>query len=220
MRNHREDAIELVLHHDVLCPWSALADARLRLLVEEFDGMLRLERSPFATRVEERMPSAREAATQMRAIRKVAREPEGTGFKVDLWRSADPPRSSMPPLVALEAAKILGGDAAQVRMLAALRQAAFRHGLNVAREDVLIEIAERCGLETARFATALFAQGTRRLVTSQHERAEFRGVISVPSVVIGGEWIISGSRSIDDYRDAIRRFGEQHALPVPERVVH
>jgi len=220
MSHHLDSTIELVLHHDVLCPWSALADVRLRLLVEEFDGVLRLERSPFATRVEDRLPSVREAASQMRAIRKVAREPEGQGFKVDLWRSGDPPRSSLPPLVALEAAKILGGDAAQERMLAAMRRAAFRHGLNVAREDVLIELAERCGLETSRFATALSAQGTRRLVTSQHERAEFRGVISVPSVVIGGEWIVSGARSIDDYRGAIRRFGEQHALSVPDRVVH
>lgn len=220
MRNHREDAIELVLHHDVLCPWSALADARLRLLVDEFDGALRLERSPFATRADDRMPSVREAAAQMRAIRKVAREPEGKDFKVDLWRTGDPPRSSLPPLVALEAAKIIGGDPAQERLLGAMRRAAFRDGVNIAREDVLIELAERCGLETARFTTALSSQGTRRLVTSQHERAEFRGVISVPSVVIGGEWIVSGARSIDEYRDAIRRFGEQHALPVPDRVVH
>lgn len=219
MKAHSEP-IELVLHHDVLCPWSALAESRLRLLVEEFDGALRLELSPFATRVEERLPSAREALAAVRAIRKVAREPEGSGFKADLWRSGDPPRSSLPPLVAMEAARILGGEAGQDRMLAAMRRAAFRHGLNITRDDVLLELAERCGLDTARFATAFASQGTRRLVTSRIEQASFRGVASVPAVVIGGEWIVSGARSVDDYRDTLRRFGEQHAVHMPDRVVH
>lgn len=217
---HHADAIDLVLHHDVLCPWSALAESRLRLLEEEFDGALRLELSPFAIRSEDRLPSAREALAAIRAIRKVAKEPEGRGIKTDLWRSSDPPRSSMPPLVALEAAKILGGEAAQARLLGAMRRAAFRHGVNVSRDDVILELAERCGLDPSRFATAFSSQGTRRLVNSKHEQAAFRGVSSVPALVIGSEWIVCGARSVDEYRETIRRFGEQHALSIPERVVH
>jgi len=219
MKRH-EDPIDLVLHHDVLCPWSALAESRLRMLVEECDGALRLELSPFAIRTDERLPTAREAHAAMRAIRKVAKEPEGRGIKPDLWRSGDLPRSSMPPLVALEAAKILGGEAAQTRLLVAMRRAAFRHGVNVTRDDVILELAEKCGLEMGRFATAFASQGTRRLVNSRHEQAAFRGVRSVPSLVIGGEWIVCGARTLEEYRETIQRFGEQHALPIPERVVH
>ncbi|HWV37976.1 MAG TPA: DsbA family protein [Vulgatibacter sp.] len=219
MKRH-EASIDLVLHHDVLCPWSALAESRLRIVVEECEGAVRLELSPFAIRVEERLPSSREALSAIRAIRKVAKEPEGRGIKPDLWRSGDPPRSSVPPLVALEAAKILGGDAAHSRLLVAMRRAAFRHGVNISRDDVILELAEKCGLDVGRFATAFASQATRRLITSKHEQASFRGVRSVPSLVIGGEWIVCGARSLEEYRETIRRFGEQHALRIPDRVVH
>ncbi|AKU92829.1 DsbA family oxidoreductase [Vulgatibacter incomptus] len=214
------EPIELVLHHDVLCGWSLIADARLRHLKEEMGDALRIELRPFPIRLDERVPSRREIQAETSALRKVAKEKEGKGIVADLWRSNDPPRSSLPPLVALEAARIIGGEAAQERLLRALRRAAFHHGVNVTRDDVLLELAERCGIETARFATALRAQGTRRLVTDAQDEALFHGIDSVPSLVIGGEWLVAGVRSVDEYRDTIRRFGEQNGLFVPERMVH
>lgn len=214
------EPIELILHIDVLCGWSALADIRLRVLQEELGDAIRLEHRPFPVRVDERLPSRREILAEARALRKVAKEKETQDFVPDLWRSNDPPRSSLPPLVAVEAARIIGGAAARDRLLFALRSAAFRHGLNITREDVLIELAERCGLDVGRFATALGSQGTRRLVMDQRDEASYRGIESVPALTIGGEWLVTGAQSLDEYRGIIRRFGEQNGLLVPERMVH
>ncbi len=214
------EPIELILHHDVLCGWSAVADDRLRSLREELGGAIRLERRPFMGFPDDRLPTKRERLARASALRRVAKEREAAGFVPDLWRSDDPPRSSLAPLVALEAAKIIGGEAAHDRLLAALRRAAFHHGINVSREDILIELGERCGLETTRFAAALGAQGLRRLVSDQHEASTFRGIDTSPSLVIGGEWLVSGVRSIDEYRDTIQHFSEQNGIVVPERVVH
>lgn len=214
------EPIELILHHDVLCAWCALADLRLGILKEELGDAIQIEYQAFTLRPEERTPSKREIQAEISALRKVSQEREARSFVSDLWRSSDPPRSSMPPLAALEAARIIGGKVARDRLLAAMRIAAFRHGLNITRDDVLIELAERCGLDTGRFATALGAQGTRRLVSDQHDAAAFRGIESLPALTIGGEWLVTGAQPLDEYRRIIKRFGEQNGLFVPERMVH
>lgn len=214
------ETIDILLHHDVLCGWSWLADKRLRALSEEFGGALRIEYRPFPLRVEEMLPTEQERKAEIKAWRKVAREEDGKGIVTDLWRSPDPPRSSLPPLLALEAARIVGGTAGRDRMLAAMRRAAFFHGLNVARDDVLVELAERCGLDVGRFGTALRNVGTRRLVMDAYEDALQHGIEATPAVVLGGEWLLTGTRTVAEYRETIQRFVEKRGLYVPSRVVH
>lgn len=215
-----EEPIELILHHDVLCGWSWLADKRLRLLQEEMPGLLKIEYRPFPLRVEEMVPSERERKAEIRALRKVAREQDGKGIVADLWKSNDPPRSSLPPLIAMEAARIVGGIAARDRMLHAMRRAALCAGLNISRDDVLLELAEQCRLDVGRFSTALRNSGTKRLVTDPWEDAASHGIEATPAVVVGGEWLLTGARSVDEYREAVERFVEKRGLYVPARVVH
>jgi len=214
------ETIDIVIHHDVLCGWSWIADLRLRALAEELGGALRIEYRPFPLRVEEMVPTAREIEAEAEALLSVAREPEALGIVPDLWRSADPPRTSLPPLLAMEAARIVGGVAARDRMLAAMRGAALVSGVNVARDDVLVELAERCGLDVGRFVTALHNGGTRRLVLDPWEEANERGIEATPAVLIGGEWLLTGARTIEEYRDTIERYAEKRCLYVPSRVVH
>jgi hypothetical protein len=38
--------------------------------------------------------------------------------------------------------------------------------------------------------------------------------------VIEGDWMITGARSIDEYRSTIRRYVQQQGLWMPERIVH
>jgi len=218
---HRSiEPIELTLYHDVLCGWSFLADERLSLLCEEFEPLLRLRLRPFAVRVEPRIPTRWECASEASALRKVGREPEGRGIVPDLWRSVDPPRSSLPPLVALQAATIVGGQRGMRRMLSELRRAALFRGINVSREDVILEVAESCGLDMHRFGNAFFSDHTRRVVLDQYEEALARGIDSVPTLIVGDEWMLSGARSVAEYRATIRRFIRQQGLRMPERIVH
>lgn len=218
--NRSNDPIELTLYHDVLCGWSYLADERLSLLCEEFEPHLRIRRRPFAVRVEDRLPSKWECMSEAAALRKVGREKDGRGIVPDLWRSSDPPRSSLPPLVALQSATFVHGQRGAMRLLRELRRAALFHGINVTRDDVILEVAERCDLDMHRFANAYFSDHTRRVVLDQHDEALDRGIDSVPTLIVGNDWMLAGARSIDEYRTAIRRFIQQQGLWMPQRSVH
>lgn len=214
----QDETLEITFYHDVLCGWSWLADRRLRLLQEEMP--LEIEYRPFPLRFEEMVPSKRERNAEIRALRKVAREGDLQGIVPDLWKSSDPPRSSLPPLIALEAARIVGGVAGRDRLLAAMRRSAFQAGLNVSRDDVLIELAERCRIDVGRFVTARSSSGTRRLVTNAWEDATSHGIEATPALVVGGEWLLTGARTVDDYRETFQRFIDKRGIFVPTRVVH
>lgn len=212
------EILEITLYHDVLCGWSWLADKRLRLLQEEIP--LWIDYRPFPLRLEEMIPSRRERNGEMRALRKVAKEKDGQGIVTDLWKVTDPPRSSLPPLIALEAARIVGGVGSRDRLLQSMRRAAFTAGLNISRDDILIELAEQCRIDVGRFSTALRSAGTRRLVTDAYEDALSHGIEATPAIVVGGEWLLTGARTVEDYRETLERFIDKRGIFVPARVVH
>src|SRR5207237_5235340 len=89
-----------------------------------------------------------------RHFRRLGREQEGKGVTPDLWTGEDPPASSVPPLVALEAA-LPQGPHLQRELLKAMRRAAFQQGINVARRDVQLELAAQVGLDVGRFLDQL-----------------------------------------------------------------
>src|SRR5512140_3144104 len=97
-------ALELVLYHDVLCTWCYVADARLQYLRDEYGPLVRWRLRPYPLRPDDQLPDKKQRAVLARHFRRLAKEPEGKGVKPDLWTGQDPPSSSLPPLVALEAA--------------------------------------------------------------------------------------------------------------------
>ncbi|MHB1845979.1 MAG: DsbA family oxidoreductase [Deltaproteobacteria bacterium] len=214
-----KNRIEVVLYHDVLCSWCLLADARLALLREEYAGAIDFSYRAFPVRPNESAPAAREVRTLARHYRRVAKEPEGAGIVPDLWTENDPPRSTLPPLVALEAARVQGARERDA-LLHALRDAAFRRGINVARKDVLIELGERVGLEMGRFLTALESPATLAAVEAEHEEARSRGVRGVPALVLGGEWLIAGARPLAEYRELFAKFLTRRGGALSERLLH
>src|SRR5205814_10724344 len=110
-RLHGEPAsLELVLYHDVLCSWCYVADARLEYLRDEYGPLVRWRLRPYPLRPENQLPDKKQRAVLARHFRRVSREREGVGIKADLWTGADPPSSSLPPLVALEAALPQGSE--------------------------------------------------------------------------------------------------------------
>src|SRR5438132_5690091 len=141
-------AVEVVLWHDVLCSWCYVADARLDYLRDEYGGLVRWSLRPYPLRPDNQLPDKKERLALARGLRKAAREDEGNGIKADLWTGQDPPHSSMPALMALEAALLQGADV-QRELLVAMRRAAFHDGINVARRDVQLELAARVGLDVS-----------------------------------------------------------------------
>lgn len=211
--------VELALFHDVLCSWCYLADARLEQLREEFGPSVRWTFKPYALRPENQLPDKKERSLLARHFRRIAKEREGKGVKADLWTGDDPPSSSLPPLVALEAALPQGYER-QHALLLSMRRAAFHDGINVARRDVQLELAARAGLDVARFLERLEDPDTEQSVVAVGEEAEALGIKGVPALVIGGEWLMQGCRELSEYRQVIEKYLRERASPAHLRIIH
>jgi predicted DsbA family dithiol-disulfide isomerase len=211
--------VELVLFHDVLCSWCYLADARLEVLREEYGPSVRWSFKPYALRPEDQLPDKKQRSLLARHFRRISKEREGKGVKADLWTGDDPPSSSLPPLVALEAALTQGYER-QHELLLRMRRAAFLDGINVSRRDVQVELASRAGLDMRRFLERLDDPETEQSVGVASEEAEALGIKGVPALVIGGEWLMQGCRELSEYRQVIDKFLRERASPAHLRMIH
>ena len=211
--------LELVLYHDVLCSWCYVADARLEFLRDEYEGLVRWSLRPYPLRPENQIPDKKQRAVLARHFRRVSREREGLGVKPDLWTGRDPPSSSAPPLIALEAA-LPQGPLLQRELLKAMRRAAFLQGINVARRDVQLELAESVGLDLGRFVEKLDHPGQQHVIEASVEEAEALGIKGVPALVIGGEWLMQGCRDLSEYRQVIDKYLRERVAPAQVRMMH
>jgi predicted DsbA family dithiol-disulfide isomerase len=211
--------LELVLYHDVLCSWCYVADARLEFLRDEYGGLVRWSLRPYPLRPDNQLPDKKQRAILARHFRRLSREREGLGVKPDLWTGRDPPTSSVPPLVALEAALPQGADL-QRDLLKAMRRAAFQQGINVARRDVQLELAHSVGLDLNQFVERLDKPGQELAIASAVEEAEALGIKGVPALVIGGEWLMQGCRDLSEYRQVIDKYLRERVAPAQVRMMH
>ena len=212
-------AVELVLYHDVLCSWCYVADARLDFLRDEYGPAIRWRFRPYALRPDNQLPDKKQRAVLARNFRRVAKEHEGLGVKPDLWTGQDPPASSTPPLVALEAA-LPQGEHLQRELLRGMRRAAFVDGINVARRDVQLELASKAGLDLNRFIDRLDSPESAQAVAAASPEAEALGIKGVPALVIGGEWLMQGCRELGEYRHVIDKYLRERAMGSPIRMLH
>ena len=196
--------ISVRVYQDVLCPWSYLAERRMEPLRREFGALLRWVFRPYALRLTDAPPTHEEVSEHVEELRRARREKDGAALTPDLWLTSDPPRSSVPALAALEAARLQGQEA-RAALSDALRVAALEQGINVTRRDVVLELAQRVGLSMGRFTAAFNSPHTARLIREEHRLATHRGVDNVPTLIIAGRWMLTGLRETGEYRDHILR---------------
>jgi predicted DsbA family dithiol-disulfide isomerase len=218
-RTRPNEPISLVLYEDPLSPWCLVAERRIVAAMEDLAGAFALRHEPFPTRPEARAMSKTERRELARIARKAAKEPEAAGTTPDLWLSSDPPLTSLPALAALAAAR-LQGTTREAALRGAIREAALVRGLNIARTDVLLELAERAGLDLSRFSGALFAPATEARVREALDDAQDKGVRDVPALVIADEWLVAGTRSADEYRAVLLRYVTARLGLPPVRTLH
>ncbi len=214
--------LEILVYQDVLCVWCYVADLRLETLQRELGDVVRFRRRPYPLRPGESLPTGREIHAAVQDLEAARAEREQLPLCPELWTSGDPPRGSLDALAALEAAR-LQGEEVRARLARSMQRLALEQGVNVTRTDVVFELASRAGLQMNRFAAAFGSPQTRRLILEEHRDAAERGVRRVPTLVIGGRWMISGLRDLPEYRDHILAcLGKLSAqeLGVRERLVH
>jgi predicted DsbA family dithiol-disulfide isomerase len=219
-RNPTSALVSLVLHGDLLDPWCWLAEKRITIAADELHGRFApIEQSPWPRRWEPRAPTATERRQRARELIRAAKEPDAPPFSTELWDGEAGPRTSAPPLIAVAAAR-MQGPAAAVTMREALRTAALVCGIDVTRSDVILEIASRAGLDLARFVPAFQAPGTERALRAQIEDSCDRGVEIGPSLVIGEDWLVSGVRSLREYRTVLKRYLTKRGGITVEHTLH
>ena len=214
--------LNLYLYQDALCAWCYVAEQRLEAIRAELGPLIRIRRRPYPLRPHDGAPTAQEVAEGIAELARARQEPEGRRIKLDLWTGDDLPRSSVQTLAALEAARLQGPDLGQA-LFRRLQRAALEDGINVTRSDVVFEIASRLGLQMNRFSAVYQSAQTHSLIREEHRVAVERGVKSLPTLVIGGRWMISGLREASEYRELI--YGclgkvAQQAFPTRDRAVH
>ena len=213
--------VPLVLHADVLDPWSWIAEKRIVIAADELHGrFFPLEHAPLPRRWEPRAPSAAERRDRVRELKRAAQEPDAPPFSAELWDGCGGgPQSSGPALLAVATARLQGRPAERA-MREALREAALVTGIDVSRSDVIMEVAARAGLDLARFVPAFEAPGTARALLEDVQDARELGVRRAPGLVIGDDWLVSGLRSLRAYRLLLKRYLADRAGSPVEHTVH
>ncbi len=216
--------LQITVYQDVLCSWCYLADLRLDTLKQEFGDALRWRVRPYPLRVHDKRPTEKELRGLTEEVRRAQQEPDALArqLSAELWQGADAPRSSIPALMALEAAR-LQGPTARAHLARAMQRAALEQGVNVTRTDVIFELASRVGLDMSPFSVAYHSEDTRKLILEEHQLATSRGVRGVPTLVIAGRWMVCGLREVSEYREHILSCLGKLYRPragSPERVVH
>ncbi|WP_257462104.1 DsbA family oxidoreductase [Archangium lipolyticum] len=216
--------LQITVYQDVLCAWCYLADLRLESLKQEFGDILRWRVRPYPLRLHDKRPTEKELRGLTEEVRRAQQEPEPVAklLTTELWQGGDAPRTSVPALAALEAAR-LQSPTARAYLARAMQRAALEQGVNVTRTDVIFELASRVGLNMGPFSAAYHSEDTRKLILDEHQLAASRGVRGVPTIVIGGRWMVCGLRDVSEYREHILTCIGKLNAPRPgssERMVH
>lgn len=202
-RMHRSfKPLEIVVYQDVLCAWCYVSTARLDVVRREFGNAIRWRFRPYPLRIKDAPLTEKERTDWIGELSRARKEPDGRKLSKELWLTADAPHSSIPALAALESARLQGPDAREL-LFRSMQRAGLELGLNVARPDITLELASSVGLDMNRFVAAWQSNQTRKLIMEEYRIASQRGVRGVPSLVIGGRWMLSGLREVPEYRNHI-----------------
>jgi predicted DsbA family dithiol-disulfide isomerase len=134
------------------------------------------------------------------------------------WASeAAPPSHSVPSAVAGKVASTFGEPAFD-QYHRALLHAYFAENRTISDRSVLVAVAGEAGLEVDLFSER-FDSGYGALeqdVLQEHNQAIQAGITAVPSVVVGGRYLLTGAVDVDQYRRAIAKAREE-GLTVADR---
>ena len=218
-RHPTSQRIPLVLHGDLLDPFSWIAERRIVLAAEELHGLFKpLSHAALPRRWDPLAPTAAERRAHQRELRRAAGEPDAPRFAQASWGEIGP-LDSAPALLAVAAARLQGAHMAGL-LWESLRQAALGFGLDVSRRDVIVEVAARTGLDLARFVRAFEAPATERALLDDVQAAYDLGVEAGPALVVDDTWLVTGLRSLADYRTLLKRYlSRRHGQPA-EYTVH
>lgn len=155
------DRVEITFYTDPLCCWSWGFEPQWRRLQYEYDGQILFRYVmggllPSWNNYNDPMFSV-SRPMQMGPVWLEASVASGMPIQDKIWVQ-DPPASSYPACIAVKAAQLQAPQAG-VKYLRMLREAVMLHGKNIAKQDVLVDLAkELSSAYSGRFDANLFEQ--------------------------------------------------------------
>ncbi len=117
---------------------------------------------------------------QMGPLWMEAKYTSGQPFNEKIWLS-DPPASSYPACLAVKAAELQGRGE---EMLYTLREAVMANGRNIARREIILELAGGAGLDVALFSKDLSGDLALQALREDLNEAASKGIQRFPTVII------------------------------------
>lgn len=173
----------LYIAHDPMCSWCwGFRPTQDRLLagLPEDVRVIRLL-GGLAPDCDQAMPEETRRYVQ-NAWRQVMQRIPGTRFNFDFWDRCIPRRSTYPACRAVLAARQMGAEEADDRMLRAIQEAYYLQARNPSDAATLIALAAETGLDPEAFAQHLGSARTEQLLQSELAQARALGLDSFPGL--------------------------------------
>jgi predicted DsbA family dithiol-disulfide isomerase len=212
-------AIEMVCYTDPLCCWSWAFEPVLRQLKAEYGDTMHIRYcmggmlSSWKGYHDPIQSVSR--PVQMGPVWMQARQMTGAVIDDTIWFK-DPPASSYPACVAVKTVA-LQAPALEERYLYKLWEAVMVHGKNIAKRDVLLELATALAAEfpgmfsAEEFATQLGCKATVDAFKADLQEVSYRRIQRFPSLLLtsgkyGQGLLLTGNRPIEAMVKSIEQF--------------
>ncbi|MGY2135228.1 DsbA family oxidoreductase [Pseudomonas reactans] len=199
---------------DVMCPWCALGAVALQQAIANLADEVAVELTFKPFELNPDMPPEGENAVE-HMMRKYGRtlaevtarnvmvidRGNALGFTFDLAKRTHFYNS-------FDAHRLLYWSVAQGRQVALkhiLFKAHFSDGENISSHDTLVRLAGEVGLSTVRAQEVLDSGELTAEVYELEDFYRMRGINAVPAMVLNGRHLVAGSKSVEEYEQAIRQ---------------
>lgn len=196
-------SIQVTVFSDYICPFCYIGSHRLLGLADEFDLdilwaniEIHPDNPPEGRPVEELGYSPDQWRRMMGAFEQMAGD-EGLPIVERTFTT-----NSRRALLLAEAAKEAGQDVF-ARVHERLFRAYFGERRNIGDPDVLITLAEECGMSEAQTGAAWTGTRYAERLRDHHEAASRLGVTGTPTCVIASRQVLVGAVDTDDLRRAL-----------------
>ncbi|MGZ9719254.1 DsbA family oxidoreductase [Rhizobium miluonense] len=208
------ERITIDIVSDVVCPWCYLGKARLELAIAEVQDEVGVDLNWRPYRLNPDYPP--EGVDQKKALEQklggAERVAQGHKMLTDLGREVgikfDFDAIKIGPNT-LDAHRLIHWAVTESRekqdkVVDALFKANFEEGRNVGDHAVLLDIAEKAGLDRSVIATLLASDADRDLIVGEIEAAQKIGVTGVPFFIFDQQYAVSGAQTPDVLAGALR----------------
>ena len=199
---------------DVVCPWCYLGKARLDLAIAEVQDTVGVEVNwrPYQLNPDyppEGVDHKKALAEKLGGQENVDRAHQMlTGLGKEVGINYDFDAVKIGPNT-MDAHRLLlwahtEGREIQGRVVEALFKANFEEGRNVGDHAVLLDIAERAGLDRNVIAQLLASEADKDTIRSEIDAVQQMGVSGVPFMIFDQQYAISGAQTPDVLAGALR----------------